>query len=152
MIDTALLGIFGNPTAFREKCTEIIPVINAEVALGKGAFSKTYTQNAQRKMEPTVDNSQPGARLAEPFEVPASDDEIFEKLSAWRLETARLHGVRTYTVFLDAELREIAKARPISLQELRGVTGMGAKKILSFGDEIVALVNECSHRADETLG
>jgi ATP-dependent DNA helicase RecQ len=73
-----------------------------------------------------------------------SEQEIFEKLRWWRVETARAHNVPAYVIFVDATLREIAKAKPRSLQELRGVTGVGEKKLVSYGDEIVAMIMELS--------
>ncbi len=69
-----------------------------------------------------------------------SEQEIFDKLRWWRVETARAHNVPAYVIFVDATLREIAKAKPTSLAELRGVTGVGEKKLASYGDEIVAMI------------
>jgi ATP-dependent DNA helicase RecQ len=71
-----------------------------------------------------------------------SEQAIFDKLRWWRVETARAHGVPAYVVFQDATLREIAKVKPTSLDELRGVSGVGEKKLVSYGDEIVALIGE----------
>ena len=39
-------------------------------------------------------------------------------------------------------LREIAKAKPTSLEQMRGVSGVGEKKLASYGDEIVAMILE----------
>ncbi|HEX9173347.1 MAG TPA: HRDC domain-containing protein, partial [Telluria sp.] len=66
----------------------------------------------------------------------------FEKLRWWRVETARAHNVPAYVIFVDATLREIAKAKPTTLEQLRGVTGVGEKKLVSYGDEIVAMILE----------
>ena len=76
------------------------------------------------------------------LELSKSEQAIFEKLRWWRVETARAHGVPAYVIFVDATLREIAKVKPASLQELRGVSGVGEKKLVSYGDEIVALISE----------
>ncbi|GAB3427101.1 DNA helicase RecQ [Massilia solisilvae] len=76
------------------------------------------------------------------IELSKSEQEIFDKLRWWRVETARAHGVPAYVVFQDATLREIAKVKPGSLDELRGVSGVGEKKLASYGDEIVALIAE----------
>jgi ATP-dependent DNA helicase RecQ len=64
----------------------------------------------------------------------------FDKLRWWRVETARAHNVPAYVIFVDATLREIAKARPSSLEQLRGVSGVGERKLASYGEEIVALI------------
>ncbi len=68
------------------------------------------------------------------------DDPLFERLRAWRAETARDHGVPAYVIFPDATLRAIAEIQPTSLQDLRGVTGIGAKKLEAYGDAILELV------------
>jgi ATP-dependent DNA helicase RecQ len=69
---------------------------------------------------------------------------LFEKLRAWRAETARSHAVPAYVIFHDATLAEIARARPASREALRGISGVGAKKLEAYGAEIVGLV--ASHR------
>jgi ATP-dependent DNA helicase RecQ len=69
---------------------------------------------------------------------------IFDKLRWWRVETARKHNVPAYVIFHDATMREIAKAQPGSLSDLRGVSGVGEKKLESYGDEIIALIAEIS--------
>ncbi len=66
---------------------------------------------------------------------------IFEKLRAWRMETARLHNVPAYVIFHDATLRDIATANPSSLTDLRGVSGVGEKKLATYGEQIVELVS-----------
>jgi ATP-dependent DNA helicase RecQ len=76
------------------------------------------------------------------MELSKSEQAIFEKLRWWRVETARSHGVPAYVIFVDATLREIAKVKPSSIDDLRGVTGVGEKKLVSYGDEIVAIINE----------
>lgn len=67
---------------------------------------------------------------------------IFDKLRWWRVETARTHNVPAYVIFHDATMREIAKARPSSLNDLRGVTGVGEKKLDTYGAEIIALIQQ----------
>ncbi|MDB5992410.1 MAG: recQ [Herbaspirillum sp.] len=69
---------------------------------------------------------------------------IFEKLRWWRVETARKHNVPAYVIFHDATMREIARAQPASLDDLRGVSGVGEKKLETYGDEIIALIAEFS--------
>ncbi|HZW14067.1 MAG TPA: DNA helicase RecQ [Noviherbaspirillum sp.] len=65
---------------------------------------------------------------------------IFDKLRWWRVETARKHNVPAYVIFHDATMREIAKTKPASLDELRNVSGVGEKKLETYGEEIVSLI------------
>ena len=67
---------------------------------------------------------------------------VFDKLRWWRVETARKHNVPAYVIFHDATMREIAKARPASLDDLRHVSGGGEKKLETYGAEIIALMAE----------
>jgi ATP-dependent DNA helicase RecQ len=65
---------------------------------------------------------------------------LFERLRDWRLEAARRHGVPAYVIFHDATLREIARQRPASLDSLRGISGVGARKLEAYGADIVSLI------------
>ena len=78
----------------------------------------------------------------EEVELSRSEQQIFDRLRSWRMGAAREHGVPAYVVFQDATLREIAKVKPASLEQLRGVSGVGEKKLVSYGDEIVAIISE----------
>jgi ATP-dependent DNA helicase RecQ len=72
----------------------------------------------------------------------AEEQTIFDRLRWWRVETARKHNVPAYVIFHDATMREIAKAKPASLSDLRGVSGVGEKKLETYGEEIIALIAE----------
>jgi ATP-dependent DNA helicase RecQ len=96
-----------------------------------------------RQYQKPVKQKRPSTpRGYEELELSKSEQGIFDKLRWWRVETARAHGVPAYVVFQDATLREIAKVKPTSLDQLRGVSGVGEKKLVSYGDEIVALISE----------
>jgi ATP-dependent DNA helicase RecQ len=62
-------------------------------------------------------------------------------LRAWRSEVARKHGVPAYVVLHDTTIEGIATSRPTTLEQLRGVPGIGDKKLEHYGDELIALVN-----------
>jgi len=70
----------------------------------------------------------------------AADGALFECLRNWRAEIARQHGVPAYVVFHDETLRAIAAIKPRSLEDLRGISGIGAKKLESYGDALIELI------------
>ncbi|MCG2586350.1 DNA helicase RecQ [Massilia sp. TS11] len=70
----------------------------------------------------------------------AHEQQLFDKLRWWRVEMARTHNVPAYVIFPDATLRDIARARPTTLAALRGVSGVGDKKLASYGEEIIRLI------------
>jgi ATP-dependent DNA helicase RecQ len=65
---------------------------------------------------------------------------LFEALRAWRAETARAQAVPAYIVFGDATLRAVASARPTTLGELDGISGIGSKKLESYGQALLDVV------------
>jgi ATP-dependent DNA helicase RecQ len=67
---------------------------------------------------------------------------LFERLRAWRTDVARQHGVPAYVVFPDGTLRAIAALRPQSLEALRQVSGVGDKKLASYGAALIELVRD----------
>jgi ATP-dependent DNA helicase RecQ len=69
-----------------------------------------------------------------------ADEALFERLRAWRSSAAKEHGVPPYVVFHDATLRAIAAAQPDSLEALRGISGVGERKLENYGAAIVRLV------------
>jgi ATP-dependent DNA helicase RecQ len=75
-------------------------------------------------------------------ELSPQEQTIFDKLRWWRVETARKHNVPAYVIFHDATMREIAKIKPTSLDDLRNVSGVGEKKLETYGAEIIALIAE----------
>ncbi|MEW9584636.1 DNA helicase RecQ [Paraburkholderia sp. DGU8] len=64
----------------------------------------------------------------------------WERLRAWRTETAKRDGVPAYVIFHDATLAEIARNGPDSVDDLRGIPGMGARKLDRFGNELLEVV------------
>ncbi len=61
-------------------------------------------------------------------------------LRTWRSAMARQRGVPAYVVLHDATIEGIAVARPTTLAQLRGIPGIGNKKLEHYGDELLALV------------
>jgi len=59
---------------------------------------------------------------------------MFEQLRALRREIARDEGVPAYMVFPDRTLIEMAEAMPSTLDEMRGVQGIGERKLSLYGE------------------
>ena len=70
-------------------------------------------------------------------ELSAEDRELFEQLRAWRAETARAASVPAYVVFPDTPLAAIAQHRPATLDELFAISGVGAKKLETYGEAVL---------------
>jgi len=64
---------------------------------------------------------------------------LLEALREWRRATARDHNVPAYVVFHDATLEAIAAARPRTLDDLGGISGIGAKKLERYGAALLEI-------------
>ena len=62
----------------------------------------------------------------------------FERLRAWRRDTAKAAGVPPYVIFHDATLRAIAVLAPDSLGALGEVSGVGETKRARYGEGLLA--------------
>jgi len=67
----------------------------------------------------------------------AAGQQRFAALKAWRAETAKLHNLPAYLIFHDATLAAIAALAPMSLNDLQGISGIGAKKLETYGPGVL---------------
>ena len=50
---------------------------------------------------------------------------------------AREHNLPAYVIFHDATLAAIAERAPASLDDLQGISGIGAKKLEAYGQDVL---------------
>ena len=58
-------------------------------------------------------------------------------LKSWRAEVAKEHNLPAYVIFHDATLAHIASVNPQNLDDLRGISGIGVKKLEAYGDAVL---------------
>jgi DNA helicase-2/ATP-dependent DNA helicase PcrA len=83
------------------------------------------------------------------------DEELFERLRAWRVERAGQEKVPAYVVFTDLTLQAIAEVKPADPQSLLRINGIGQSKLTKYGDDVLTLVGGGSVESDDgqpTLG
>jgi DNA helicase-2/ATP-dependent DNA helicase PcrA len=71
---------------------------------------------------------------------PTYDEATFEALRGWRLEVAGEAKVPAYVVFTDATLTAIAEKRPANQSELAMISGVGARKLERYGEDVLAIL------------
>ncbi|HXU83635.1 MAG TPA: ATP-dependent DNA helicase RecQ [Polyangia bacterium] len=77
----------------------------------------------------------------EPDAPPASaDEELFTRLKKLRKTLADSRRVPAYIVFSDATLIKMAERRPRSTDELRGIPGVGPKKLEEYGEAFLEVL------------
>ncbi|WP_443065234.1 DNA helicase RecQ [Streptomyces sp. NBC_01336] len=104
-----------------------------EVLLRKEA-PKPASRSSSSKGERKAKSSAAAAEL------PAEALPVFEALRAWRGAQAKELGLPAYVIFHDATLREIATLRPSSLGELGGISGLGEKKLATYGEGVLEVL------------
>ncbi len=78
----------------------------------------------------------------------APDDALFEELRTLRRTIADREGVPAYVIFHDATLREMAAARPTTLDDLLEISGVGERKLEKYGAEFLAVVDGATATKD----
>ena len=68
------------------------------------------------------------------------DEALFSRLRAWRVGVAKAKGLPAYMIFSDATLQAIAAKKPTRSDDLKGVSGIGEKKLALYGDEILEIL------------
>ena len=85
-----------------------------------------------------------GGRRRNADDVPLSeaDEALLGALYALRKRLAAKQKVPAYMIFNDATLREMARKKPLSLDELLNITGVGEKKAAHYGRDFLRVIEE----------
>ena len=90
---------------------------------------------------PSAKRSRRSGALAPAAQALGVDDQVrYINLKTWRAEVAREHNLPAYVIFHDATLAEIARRRPQTLEDLQGISGIGAKKLEAYGADVLRVV------------
>jgi ATP-dependent DNA helicase RecQ len=73
--------------------------------------------------------------------VSEADAPLLSALKAKRRGLAETAGVPAYIIFNDKTLVEMAQKRPINLDEMAHINGVGAKKLENFGNLFLEVIN-----------
>jgi ATP-dependent DNA helicase RecQ len=109
----------------------------------KGYAEVKLRQPAVRKKDASP-ASAPRPQRATAVDDGPYDRELFQALRSWRREEAQERGVPPYVIFSDRTLREVARVRPATRYELRGIYGIGDAKLEAFGDALIAVIASSS--------
>lgn len=74
---------------------------------------------------------------------------IFAALKEWRKQQASHEHIPPFMICSDATLRLIAEARPVSLEQLMDVKGIGQAKTMKYGEDLLSVVQRFTGEAGE---
>jgi ATP-dependent DNA helicase RecQ len=104
-------------------------------------------RSAVAPSEPPPGSPPPAARVSD--EPDAAAALLFEALRRHRLDVAREEGVAPFIVASDRTLRDIARLRPRTLDELQLAYGIGQQKALRYGRGLLQVVASAAEAARE---
>lgn len=100
---------------------------NIKIELHKEVFVDRSEIPSPVKMKPSYTYDDP-------------DPDLLNKLKTWRLHKARESKMPPYIILHDSTLEAIATARPMTMDELASLPGIGEHKLKKYGDEILDVV------------
>ena len=135
LIATGALNVDGQAFNTLQLTEQSRAVLKGEVAV---RLRESVSTPAERK---TKRGASPSSK---PHATPLALDDAaqlrFAALKAWRAEVAREHNLPAYVIFHDATLAAIAERVPQTLDDLQGISGIGAKKLEAYGKEVLRVV------------
>ena len=66
---------------------------------------------------------------------------LFDALRNWRAAEAKAQRIPPYVIFHDAVLRDIAAVRPVTVEELGQIKGVGASKMQRYGAAVLEILS-----------
>ena len=78
------------------------------------------------------------------IELGAGDTSLFEALRLHRTKLAQEQGVPPYVILHDKTLIAICELRPDNIDQLSTVSGIGARKLELYGDDLIRIVSQQS--------
>ncbi len=119
-----------------------------EVETPPAPVKPVTTAEEQPQSQPVTELApEPGPEFAQTetvAEVELTELELrrYNRLEAWRKETASTQGLRAYLVLNNSTLRELAKNNPQTVEELKNIKGIGPVKLERYGQAILELLAE----------
>ncbi|CAN7263891.1 DNA helicase RecQ [Pseudorhodoferax sp. LjRoot39] len=112
-------------------------VLKGEVAV---RLRESASAPAGRKSRTSKSRGDRVAPAAAPLDAPGQA--LFAALKTWRAEVAKTHNLPAYVIFHDATLAAIAQRAPHTLDDLQGISGMGATKLEKYGEDVLRVCQQ----------
>jgi ATP-dependent DNA helicase RecQ len=69
-------------------------------------------------------------------------EECFKRLRVWRSGIAKQRGIAAFCIFHDSTLKSLAEQQPATMDDLRGIPGLGPKKLADYGAAVLRTIAE----------
>ena len=106
--------------------------------LARGEESFRYRQDTLKKSRAAKRRAND---LAADADLPEADTKLLTELRALRLSFAKERGVPAYVVFTDRTLVDMARRKPVTIDEFAEVHGVGAAKLRDFAEPFLKTIS-----------
>ncbi|MBT5648760.1 MAG: ATP-dependent DNA helicase RecQ, partial [Rhodospirillaceae bacterium] len=106
--------------------------------LVRGEESFRYRQDTLKKSRAAKRRAND---LAADADLPEADTKLLTELRALRLSFAKERGVPAYVVFTDRTLVDMARRKPVTINEFAEVHGVGAAKLRDFAEPFLKAIS-----------
>jgi len=106
--------------------------------LVRGEESFRYRQDTLKKSRAAKRRA---SDLAADADLPEADTKLLTELRALRLSFAKERGVPAYVVFTDRTLVDMARRKPVTIDEFAEVHGVGAAKLRDFAEPFLKAIS-----------
>lgn len=106
--------------------------------LVRGEESFRYRQDTLKKSRAAKRRAND---LAADADLPEADTKLLTELRALRLSFAKERGVPAYVVFTDRTLVDMARRKPVTIDEFAEVHGVGAAKLRDFSEPFLKAIS-----------
>lgn len=113
-------------------------IINYEESLNLRIVDKEVQEETKTAMEE-------GFIEDEAIAAKISDDSLINALKEYRFNKAKELKYEAYFIFTNQQMQEMINKMPKTKQELKSIAGFGDKKIESYGDDILKIINGDSY-------
>lgn len=119
-----------------------LSVLEGEYPILKFTSSSGKLRNGETSLHMKVFASKKKVSPPAPKIEAEVDPVLLEKLKKLRKRQADRMGVPAYVVFTDATLRDMCEKLPTNLEEMRGISGVGAVKLERFGEIFITAIRD----------
>jgi ATP-dependent DNA helicase RecQ len=117
-----------------------LQLTDASRAVLKGEVPVRLRESVSSPAERKGKRGSTAAAVKAPTSLDAPGQDRYVALKAWRAEVAKEHNLPAYVIFHDATLAAIAERAPQTLDDLQGISGIGAKKLEAYGHEVLRVM------------
>lgn len=104
-------------------------------------FGKQTAELVKLQLKTSPEQTKGKKRSERNVQVNTGND-LFEALRKLRKQIAEIEKLPAYIIFNDATLREMASEKPLTEEEMLGISGVGQHKFEKYGEQFLKVIHE----------